>query len=110
MTYDDPIRIYHSVPGDWGQAAAETDVYDGPADVQDGMATLRRLAEMGESEGASALCYLPPAAAAAFADIRLGDAVETPLGLAEVVGLRHTDAALVLAVTRSQPAEPTILA
>ena len=131
MTYPHPVHVYRTAspqgdggPGvpdedaDWGDGgsdgpsvpASAATVYDGPADVQDGQRTVRRLAEAGESETANALVYLPPSGAAAFSEIRVGDLVTTPVGSGEVAGLRQTDAALVVALTRSTPAVPEVLA
>lgn len=131
MTYDHPVRITRpaSAPGGdgaapapvsdedagWG-ASADTPaasvevVYEGPADVQDGQRTLRRLSETGEAESASAVVYLPPAAASAFALVRVGDRVEAPQGTGRVVALMQTDAALAVSVTASTPAVPEVLA
>ena len=129
MTYEHAIHVYEladaPAPGSpgasdadtgWGDAPADpaqtggaVTVYDGPADVQDGQRTLARLADLGESERATAVVYLPPAAAQAFAAIEVGHLVTTPLGSGEVVGLMQTDAALAVALTRSAGAVPVVL-
>ena len=134
MTYEHTVHVYEladaPAPGSpgapdadtgWGDAPADpaqaggavapgaVTVYDGPADVQDGQRTLARLADLGESERATAVVYLPPAAAQAFAAIEVGHLVTTPLGSGEVVGLMQTDAALAVALTRSAGAVPVVL-
>lgn len=128
MTYDDSVTVLRLAdapaagePGapdpDSGWAAApepgEPDsastVYEGPADVQDGQRTLRRLRDTGESESANAVVFFPPSAARAFAQVQTGDLVTTPIGSGEVVGLMQTDAAASVAVTRSTPAAPVVI-
>lgn len=120
MTYPDTVTVTRAASGPaspdpdsgWGvgpEPDVET-VYSGPADVQDGQRTLRRLAEMGEAEDARAVVYFPPSGAAAFSRVRVGDRVQTPQGSGRVVALMQTDAALAVSVTESTPAVPEVLA
>ena len=103
--YDDAVRVYRvgerPADPDTGRPVGDpavTVVYEGEADVQDGIETLERLAEgAGESEGATAVCYLPPGAP--FGDVRVDDRVDTPIGRGHVLETHRDGRALVLSLT-----------
>lgn len=116
LGYHDHVRITRRAPAaagpdsGWSEDGAETVVYDGPADVQDGTQTLEHLdGGAGERAEANAVVFLPPVAAAAFAGVRLNDDVSTPVGDGTVVGASQTDVSLAVRLTRSAPAVPVVL-
>lgn len=111
---DDTVRVVRlgadaGVAADgWpDEAAAETVVYDGPADVQDAGDVLDDEDGVAHGEHArrrAALFLTGPDAASAVADARVGDTAETPLGSGRVATVRALDLCLVVDLL-DRPAE-----